>query len=1181
MKISFRILLINFLIVVIILGSSFFIFYTIVYDVLTSLQTRNLRQSANNFMYVYRMLQTEAEDDFFTLYNRSPDNFWKNQKLQTKNINFILEVNDEPDGIISRYLVTHNIYLPEKDFSLREFLNYNPYVIMMYFTDKEGRKYIFGRTISTDMLNEISQRINSDIALVWSGYPADVSNQIVNQRYIYILSLAVENLKSKNNFEIYMQGTESKDILATIYKPAVVTSQDNVYFLIFTTFAEAGELRGTLKKVFFIIAFAGIFLSLIFSYLFTDKIRKQITDLSHATEQTYAGNFSHKIDVKSKDEIGRLGLAFNKMLDELEKKETAKKEYAEFITLINQNPSLKEISDVALRKIVDSGNFLIGGLYIVDDDINLVSSYGLNMNYGNRAESPDFIKKKVLETRETLELFDEDALPVVSAGLVDIKIKYLLLLPIIYNNKPVALLELGALKKPDDEVRDYLEKIKDQLAIGITNARAIAQLENFVNDLKQLNENYHRQNIQIKEQNETLIKLSNELKYQTGELEKQKQKAFELTEAKSKFLANMSHELRTPLNSILGLTELMLEKSDLDRRSKERLEVVMSSGKRLMSLINGLLDLSRIEAGKMDVRYEDVLLDEIIDEVSGAMSPLALEKGIGFKVVKNIDTRAVISTDREKVIQVLINLLGNAVKFTDKGEVLLRVSIWNEMLIFEVSDTGIGIPEGEINLIFEEFRQLSNAKSKRRSGSGLGLAISKKIADILDGNIKVRSELNKGSTFTFSVPFKQIELLMSEPHRNKVNAQMLMKNRKTPVLLIDDNDETRKAIGQYMHSIGYEIIFADNAVAGLQMAEDNQPAAVVLNIFLSGGDGWSLFKELKQNIKTRHIQVIIVSIMADLNLGYSPGIFDYIIKPLSADILMTAFSRIENSSDRKIQSIVIVDDESEFKAYKDEPLFENKKIEFIKEDEFSVIRVLTIQPDLVIVGLVMSEFNGIKISELLHSNAETLHIPVIAAAPADIKADDRNSIAGTLKEFTLKSKKHPIEVLKTVHNRIEMRSEDKYAEAGEYINDEKPEPVQPVFSEADENNGQHLTAEVLIVDDDPNTLFTLAEIVQSCKYNPILANSGKECLEILEHRIPDLILLDIIMPELDGFQTLRQIRRNNKWNDIPIFAVTAKAMKEDKEIILKQGFSDYIPKPVNPAFVSYKIKRLINQLKTT
>jgi signal transduction histidine kinase/CheY-like chemotaxis protein/HAMP domain-containing protein len=1124
-------------------------------------------------------LQTDVEDDFFTLYNEGIESAFRNQRLQAKNIDFILEKSDKPEDNFLRYVVKQDIYLPERIFNLKEFLNYNPYVILMSFEGSDSRKYVYGKVINTEMLDNLSQRINADIALVWNGNSVDISNQVLNQNYIYILTQAVENLKGKNNFELYLQGTESNDILATIYKPTSIDKQDNLHFLIFATFAEAGELRSTLKSVFLIIGFVGIALSLIFTFLFTDRIRKQITELSRATEQTHWGKYDNKINVKSKDEIGKLGLAFNRMLDDLEKKEVAKNEYAEFITLINRNPSLKEISDVALKKILDSCDFLIGGLYSIDNQVTLISSYGLANKNENQSEFSEFIKK-VIENKQSLELFDENTLPLVSTGLLDIKVKYLLFLPILYNDKPVALLELGSLNKPSEEVRDYLEKIKDQLAIGITNAKALSQLENLVIKLKQLNEEYHKQNVQIKEQNETLLQLHNELKLQTEELEKQKQKALNLTEVKSKFLANMSHELRTPMNSILGLTELMLEKGYLEPRNKERLEVVLNSGKRLMALINDILDLSKIEAGKIEIRNEAVLLSEILEEISGSIAPLANEKGIGYKVVKNLDTHSVINTDRGKVVQVLINLLGNAVKYTDLGEVVLKVSVVNEMLNFEVIDTGIGISEEEIKVIFEEFRQLNSSKLKRHAGTGLGLAISKKFADILGGSLIAESELNKGSTFIFSVPFMQIESSMPEP-KGKVNFKALLKNRKNPILVIDDEEEVRFTIGQYLLSIGYEVIYAEDGEKGLKMAVDNQPFAIILDILLPGLDGWSVIKELKQIPQTKNIPVILISIIANKNFGYSLGAFEYLVKPISSERLLTAFSKLENLANKKIQKIVIVDDdELEFQKYKEELASDKIKIEFIKESKYAFNKISEIQPDLIIVDLMMSKVDGITLSHKLKSSINTRHIPIIISTAKDISEEEKKSLANIVEDITVKSKGHPNDVLRVVKDRIEMQEKATLADIPENGNSNKAETKEIKFLKNETKVEQSLGIEVLIVDDDPDTLFTLDEIVQSCKCNTVLAKNGKECLEILERKIPDLVLMDIIMPEMDGFQTIKQIRKNKKWADLPVFAVTAQAMKEDNEIILKHGFSDYVPKPVNPSIVSAKIQKLITQLKT-
>ena len=448
--------------------------------------------------------------------------------------------------------------------------------------------------------------------------------------------------------------SDRADIVATIYKSTNSSElTDGIEFLIFNTVSEAADLRSNLKSMLIILGIAGVVLSLILTFLFTDRIRKQLTQLSKATGIAKGGNFKARITIKSKDEIGELASAFNDMLDDLEKNHNAKQEYSEFITLINQNPTLKEISEAALRKIIKTCKVSIGALYLVEkENISLLSSYGLSEEHKTNNKSELF--ETVIKDRETVEINTEEFLPVINTGSLSLAIRSLLVIPVIYNNKVIAIIELGGFDKPSPEAREYLSNIQEQLAIGLTNATALVQLENFVSELKKLNDDYQKQNEQITKQNEKLIELHGELKDKADELVQQKEKAEESTKMKSQFLANMSHELRTPMNSILGLTELILEGSTLKGKNKERLEVVLKSGKRLMNLINDILDLSKIEAGRMDVREDQIILDELIEDVDNAISPLAHNKSIEFRVKRDMNTHIYVNTDKGKVTQVLI-----------------------------------------------------------------------------------------------------------------------------------------------------------------------------------------------------------------------------------------------------------------------------------------------------------------------------------------------------------------------------------------------------------------------------------------------------------------------------------------------------------------------------------------------
>ena len=1177
MKISLRIILINFIVVVMIMGGSAIAFYSIMYETLSSQKSQSLINSANNYIYAYRSKQLEAEDEFLSLTTNNSNNLLRYRELRTHVLDFVLKADLKNPEWITKGSSTSAINLPAKPFNLDKFFDYNPYAILSEIRDSLNGVYYFGFSLDEKMLNEFSEKINSDIAVIWNGTLTDVSNSTANQKYIYTLTQAANDLGNKGNFEVYSQGANSEDIIATLYKPAKEISHNSgISFLIFTQLGEAAELRSTLKDVFVIMGITGTVLSLILTFLFTGKLRKQITDLSDATEKTKAGDFKNKIKVRSKDEIGKLGQAFNLMLDELAKNQKAKSEYSEFITLLNQNPTLNEVSDAALNKIMTTCGFVIGALYLVEESrMKLLSAYGRPESKNVNIEEFGFFEQ-LIKDKEILEITAKEELPVVSAGMTNFRLKYLLLVPVVYNNKLISILELGSVNEPTEEAKEYLQKIKDQLAIGITNANALVQLENFIGELKKLNEEYQKQNEKIKKQNDTLVKLHNDLKEQADELEIQKEKAEESTKLKSQFLASMSHELRTPMNSILGLTELILEKADMSPKNHERLEVVLNSGRRLMTLINDILDLSKIEAGKMEIRVEDVLLEEMIGEISSSITPLVMNKGIDFKIERNTNTRVVIKTDRGRVVQVLINLLGNAVKFTDKGSVKLSVSVQDsERLVFDVEDTGIGVSEADQKVIFEEFRQADGSSSRRYGGTGLGLSICKKISDLLGGNLTLKSELGKGSVFTFNIPLNFVSEEERDTNEN-VNVQKLINNIKNPILVIDDDKEIRYTIGQYLTSKGYEVIFAEDGEKGVKMAIDKQPFAITLDLMMPDKDGWSVLKELKENEATKDIPVILISINGDKQVGYGLGAFEFFVKPISSDKLLSAFSRLEHLANKRIKKIVIVDDdEFEFEKFKGEFEDEKVSIEYIKDSEYAFNKIAEVQPDLIILDLMMPKVDGITLSYKLKSDIKTKHIPIFISTAKDLSEEERKSLNNIVEEIAVKSKGHPLDVLKVVRDRIRQHEVSPLPDKVFKSNEDSSISGK----EEDSNSQEDVLGTVLIVDDDPATLFTIDEMVQGCNCNTILAKNGAECLETLNSNIPDLILLDIMMPVMDGFQTINKIRTNARLRDIPVFAVTARAMADDKEIILKHGFNDYIPKPVNSSIITTKIKELFAKIR--
>jgi signal transduction histidine kinase/HAMP domain-containing protein len=555
------------------------------------------------------------------------------------------------------------------------------------------------------------------------------------------------------------------------------------------------------------IGIIGIAISVLLSYLLTIKIRKQIKQLSEATEAIKEGNFDVTVKMKGNDEFTQLSDTFNLMVGKLNKNQKLISDYSDFITLLNQNSTLKEISEIALNKIITTCNFSIGAIYLVEsDEIKLLSTYGIGAEaYSNENKT---ILNQVIEKKNKMVLSFDNNIPSFKTGLLEIKLSHLILQPIIYSDKVVAILELVSQSPLSDESIDYLDKIQEQLAIGLINAKSILQLENLVVELQKLNEELKNSNQQISEQNEKLIRLSEILQIRTKELSTQKEKAEESTKLKSQFLARISHELKTPLNSIIGLTDLILSTSEISEHDKERLLVVQRSGKRLIDLINNLLDYSQMESGKFKPEFSDFLLGDFVDHIVFEMEPLAHQKNLKLCVNKNNLHDLTIYSDREKLYQVLVNIIGNAIKFTQEGFIEFNINKNDSnKIIFSVLDTGIGIADSEKEIIFEEFRQADGSYSRKFGGTGLGLAISKKILDMLGGKIWLESKVNMGSKFFVEIPIKN-SVQISKP---KENIKILLDDetiKENLILAVDDDPDSLFTLTEILNSFRLKNIVA-------------------------------------------------------------------------------------------------------------------------------------------------------------------------------------------------------------------------------------------------------------------------------------------------------------------------------------------------------------------------------------
>lgn len=907
MKINVRILLITFFVVVFVTVISSVIYYSLTNTIIKSQNSTNLLNSTNDFVFLLESSIEKTDEDFQK--NFLAADLSEEVDLNNLEIDFLFTLTPEDFINTAKFYTKDRITLNYHSRELEKFTDINPNIILRFRNNYKNETIFYGRIIDQKFLDDASKKIRSEIALIINDLPFLISNSSTSGKYQPNIVDATRDLKFRNNYDLKAIEIGNADLLASKYQPKnLVLSNNKLNFIIFNVFTDTAEFREAMNVIIIVTIATGIILSLIFALLFTTKFRKQISLLTQAAQVTKRGDLKHRIKILTKDEIGQLGEAFNDMLNELQKKELQEKDYSEFITIINQNPSLDQIADASLNKIMKSTHVTFGSLYLKDSEkLRLLSSKGINKSFLSTNSSPE-IEFNIFDKKEPVEIVFKENFPTLKSAVFEIKIKYLYIVPIIFNRNVIGILELASENVPDENPSKYINSITEQLAIGLNNAKSYESLQNFVNELKKLNDEYQRQNEQIKGQNKELIELHKKLKEKASELEEERRKAIELTNVKSQFLANMSHELKTPLNSIIGLTELTMNDSITQTRIKDRTKIVLRNGKKLLSMINNILEFSKIDSSKFEITKTNFLLNALLNDIYSSTEPLASEKNLDFRIVLNKQEDFLLNTDKSKLEHIILNLLSNAIKFTDKGIVKIEVAnIKPGDLSFKISDTGIGISKENQNYIFEEFKQLDSGNQKKYSGAGLGLAICKKYSELLGGTLNVESSVGKGSVFTFILPsviieklrsaknldaistLAQDEELKSGEEKSAVNSfttqESIARSRNIKILVVDDDNDTLFTVGEILQNLGYEISFASNGIECLNAIEKNHPEIILLDIMMPKMDGFETIKKIRSI--TRYNSIIVIALTAhamldDKHIIESTGFNDLITKPVNS-----------------------------------------------------------------------------------------------------------------------------------------------------------------------------------------------------------------------------------------------------------------------------------------------------------
>ena len=933
------------------------------------------------------------------------------------------------------------------------------------------------------------------------------------------------------------------------------------------------------------------------------------------------GNYSSRIERNDLGILSKISLSLNLMAESLETSfdkindnEWLQKGIVGMSEKISGNKNISEISLDALNHLISYGQYEHGAIYLHDNEkLTLQAIYG-SLEFAKKVfdEEEGYIGQVFKSGTAKLiqNIKEEDYSLSFSTG--KIKLKHLLFVPIYHEKTTIGVIELGCLtafSKIDLAFNTACAAVIATTIVSAKTRRDIQilleqtqfqteelqvqhyELENINGELEAQTQKLQTSEEELKVQQEDLLKINQELEERTKLLEEKnqliidrnieiQQKSHELalsTKYKSEFLANMSHELRTPLNSILLLSRLTAEniEGNLNEEQIESARVIQSSGNGLLALIDEILDLSKIEAGKMNIDYEICEVRDLINELADLFNPLVKQKNITLDFDLNNQVYT-LETDPSKLNQILKNLISNAIKFTAVGGVRLKITEADEWLTFEVKDTGIGISKDKQTLIFEAFQQEDGSTKRKFGGTGLGLSISRELVKLLGGQIKVESEPTKGSTFTVKLPkqkqnlpetenvkedSEQKTLLSYIPNQNIVSFipidieddRLDIKTDDKVILIVEDDPVFAKALLTFARKVNYKCIIITRGDLALQAALNYKPRAILLDIQLPVMDGWMVMEQLKSNSKTKPIPVHIMSSLHAKKESLTKGAVDFINKPFAIEQLSSVFIKIEEALNKYPKKVLIVEENPKHAnalSYFLSNFNIHTEIKTTIEDSAKSLQDKNV--DCVILDMGIPDHNGYSTLEIIRRNKGLEKLPIIVFTGKSISK---------LEEQKIKKYADTI-ILKTAHSY--QRVLDEVGLFLHLVNDEEDPKQESSFRKLGVLTEVLKNKTVLIADDDVRNIYSISKALEKHHMNVISAIDGKDAIAKLKGNPQvDIVLMDIMMPELDGYETIKTIRENAEHKKLPIIAVTAKAMMGDREKCIKVGASDYISKPVD------------------
>ncbi|MFK3788774.1 response regulator [Pseudomonas piscis] len=872
----------------------------------------------------------------------------------------------------------------------------------------------------------------------------------------------------------------------------------------------------------------------------------------------------------------------------------------------------------------------VAALYVREEHGGLkrVATYGFSREQEDQGQALYSDEGLVGQAAQHKRVIRLDEVPVdyfkVSSGLGEGLPRSVLVVPSHDDGRVNGVVELGFLRELDERDIEFLELIAGNIGTSIEAARYRQRLQEVLAETQQLNEELQVQQEELKTANEELEEQSRILKESQAHLETQQveleqtneqlaeqaqvlseqrdamdRKNSELNDAqielqeraeelqrsskyKSEFLANMSHELRTPLNSSLILAKLLAENAqeNLSEEQVKFAESIYSAGNDLLNLINDILDISKVEAGKLEVRPENASVSRLVEGLGNLFQPLTAEKGLEFRVELQPGAPQTLFTDRQRVEQVLKNLLSNAVKFTEQGQVSLTVSAHpGAGIAFAVQDSGIGIAQDQQQSIFEAFRQADGTTNRRYGGTGLGLSISRDLANLLGGSISVSSEPGRGSIFTLVLPEHydaESPVLPAEPAAIAPVAvaqppqavpevaelapipRFADDRDKAPfsgrsILVVEDEANFAHILFDLAHELGYQCLVAHGADEGYGLATQFNPDAILLDMRLPDHSGLTVLQRLKEHPQTRHIPVHVISVEDRVEAAMHMGAVGYAVKPTTREELKDVFARLEAKLTQKVKRVLLVEDDD---------LQRDSIARLIGDDDIEITAVGLAQDalellreniyDCMVIDLKLPDMLGNDLLKRMSTEDICSFPPVIVYTGRNLTRDEEAELRKYSRSIIIKGARSPERLLDEVTlflHKVESQ-----------LSHERQKMLKTARSRDKVFEGR----KILLVDDDVRNIFALTSALEHKGAVVVIGRNGLEAIARLnEVEDIDLVLMDVMMPEMDGFEATAQIRKDPRWRKLPIIAVTAKAMKDDQERCLQAGANDYLAKPID------------------